>query len=278
MVSDRDSRSRRKDNDGISAESTISRRHTLQAGVVTAVSLSGCLGDGFSVGDDTADSGDGAAEEPTDDADSDEEDDASPDDDPLATVYAYLEAAVDEDLERMSELSHSDNPVDPAAWVEEGWEFRGGGDEEALEAVEMEVVDDDATLEDVFELEGAAFWFDEEELAETLEGEDVATVEIVAEEPTEDDMVWLLATEDGDWRYLFAAEIDDTPDDPEEAFDEQIEDEDDDVVVEIDWEYDSPTSDVPQAAVEITEERGVEANRIEIDTTIEGRGESPYGA
>ncbi|SDR18632.1 hypothetical protein [Natronobacterium texcoconense] len=271
MVSDRDSPSQRSDSDESTADSTISRRHALQAGIVTTVSLSGCLGDGFAV-----DSGDDS-DTGTDDGDeSTEEGDPYPDDGPLATVYAYLEAAVDEDLDRMSELSHSDNPVDPAAWVEEGWEFRGGGDEEALEEVEMEVRDDDATVEDVFELEGAEFWFEEEDLAETLEGEELATVEVGAEEPTEDDMIWVLATEDGDWRYLFAAAVDDTPDDPEEAFDEPIEDEDDDVVVEVDWEYDSPRSDVPQAAVEITEERGVEANRIEIETTIEGASTGAY--
>jgi len=40
-------------------------------------------------------------------------------------------------------------------------------------------------------------------------------------------MVWVMAPEDGEWRYLFAAAIDDTPDDPEEAFEEPIEDEDD---------------------------------------------------
>lgn len=307
MVPDGDDTLQSSDADRTAATATVSRRRALQAGLVTVVPLAGCVGNespstpGGS--DDETETDDGDADEPetptSDDEakddhaedgeteddqaedgepedDSDAEDDPDPGEDPLAVVHAFLKAAVEEDVDRMSELSHSRNPLDPAVWIEDGWEFRGGGDEEDLEAVETEITDDDAAVEDVFELEGADFWFEKEGLAETLDGADVATVEVVAEGPTEDDMAWMLATEDGEWRYLFSAPIDDTPDDPEEAFEEPIEDEDDDVVVEIDWEYDSPTSDVPQAAVVLTDERGVDANRIEIESTIEGASTGAY--
>ena len=274
MVSDRDNTLQASDTNR-TAESTVSRRRLLQSGLVTTVLIAGCLDDDPS-SDPSNESGsdDELGEQTTDDeAENDgdtEEDDSDSDDNPLSVVYAFLEAAVEEDVDQMSELSHSHNPLDPAAWVEDGWEFRGGGDEEEIEEIEAEVIDSDATVTDLFELEGAEFWFEKEEFAETLDDADMAMVEITAEDPTEDDMVWMLATEDGEWRYLFAASVDDTPDDPEEAFEEPIEDEDDDVVVEIDWEYDSPTSDVPQAAVVLTDERGIDANRIEIESTIEG--------
>ncbi len=280
MVSDRNYPLRSGNGNRITESVTVSRRRALQAGLITALSLSGCL-DNESSADPNDTSDNESGEETTDDetennADADQEDDTDPDDGPLSAVRAFLQAAVDEDIDQMSEVSHSLNPLDPAAWVEDGWEFSGGGDDEELEEIEMDVIDDDATVADVFELEGAEFWFDEEELDETLDGADMATVEVTAEDPTEDDMVWMMATEDGEWRYLFAAPIDDTPDDPEEAFEEPIEDENDDVVVEIDWEDDSSTSDVPQAAVVITEERGIDANRIEIESTIEGASTGAY--
>jgi len=191
-------------------------------------------------------------------------------------VRAFLQAAVDEDIEQISDISHSRNPIDPAEWVEDGWEFSGGGNEEEIEDIEMEVVDDDATVADLFESAGAEFWFEEDELTETLEGSDMALVEVGGEDPTEDNVVWMMATEDGDWRYLFAAPVDETPDDPEEAFEEPIEDENDDVVVAIDWEHDSSTNDVPQAAVVMTDERGVDANRIRVESTIEGASAEVY--
>ncbi|MCL9817748.1 hypothetical protein [Natronocalculus amylovorans] len=281
MVSKKNNPSQSGDSNQITKSVTVSRRRAVQAGLITAFSLSGCLtteppADESDLGDNEVDSSsDEPREETTDDGTEDNTDeyqdnDTYPGSGPLFAVRTFLQAAVDEDIDQMSEVSHSRNPLDPAAWVEDGWEFRGGGDEQELDEIEMEVIDDDATIADVFELEGAEFWFEEEDLDETLDGEDLATVEVIAEDPTEDDMVWMMATEDGEWRYLFAAAIDDTPDDPEEAFEEPIEDENDDVVVEINWDHESATSDVPQAAVVITEERGVDANRIRIESTIEG--------
>ncbi|ELY45646.1 hypothetical protein [Natronorubrum bangense] len=277
MVLDRDDTLQTSDVDRTTGLAVVSRRRALQVGLVTAVSLAGCLDnesssdptDGSSDESDSNGDSDEPEEEATDD-DAETEESSDVDNDRLSVVYAFLEAAVEEDLDRMSELSHSHNPLDPAAWAEDGWEFRGGGDEEDLEGLDAEVVDDDATVEDVFELEGAEFWFEEETLTETLDGENVAAAEVTVDDPTEDDTIWMLATEDEEWRYLFAAPVDDTPEDPEEVFEEPIEDENDDVVVEIDWEYDSPTSDIQQAAVVLTDERGVDANRIEIESTIEG--------
>lgn len=260
-------------------EPTISRRGALGASVVATISLSGCL-DSLS----PASSDDGGDETPNERTDSttNETDDpnasenSGPDEDPAAVVTTYLEAALDEDLDRMSELTHSRNPIDPAALVEEGWEFLGGGDEADLERIEIDVVKDNAVVEDVLELEGAEYWFEDDEVREELAAERLARVEITGEEPGSNDAVWILATEGGEWRYLFQAPLDETPENPEELFEEPIEDEDNDVVVDIDWEYESEMSDVPQAAVELTDERGISANRIEIESTIEGASTGAY--
>jgi len=281
MVSEKNNLLKSGDSKRFTKSTTVSRRRAVQVGLITAFSLSGCLtneppADQNGSSDNEVDSSSDEQRDETtdneteDNADENQDNDTDPSDGPLSAVRTFLQAAVDEDIDQMSEVSHSHNPLDPAVWVEDGWEFRGGGDEEDLDEIEMEVIDDDATIADVFELEGAEFWFEEEDLDETLDSEDLATVEVTAEDPTEDDMVWVMATEDGEWRYLFAAAIDDTPDDPEEAFEEPIEDENDDVVVEINWDHESATSDVPQAAVVITEERGIDANRIKIESTIEG--------
>jgi len=284
MVLDRINSLQSGDVDDPTKTTTISRRRALQVGLITVGSLAGCLNTESST-DPNNGSGNGSDSDELDerttdndteeqavdnDAETEEEEGSSLDDNPENVVYEFLEAAVEEDLEQMSELSHSRNPLDPAAWVEDGWEFRGGGDEEDLEGLNAEVIDDDLTVEDIFELEGAAFWFEADELTDTLEGEAIVSIAVTVDDPTEDETVWILATEDGEWRYLFAASIDDTPDDPEEVFEEPIEDENDDVVVEIDWEYDSQTSDIPQAAVVLTDERGIDVNRIEIESTIEG--------
>ena len=254
------------------SDTRFSRRRLISAGIVAAaVPLAGC----------TAGETD-SSDEPTDESDTqnetDVDDEASPEemtepdadvDDAEAVVRQYLLAAVEEDIDRMSELAHSQNPLDPAMWVDDGWEFRGGGDEEELDNLETAVIDDDATVDDVFELEGATFWFDNEELADDLDSERLVVIELTADDPTEDDMHWIIATEDDNWRYLFGAPVDSTPENPEELFEEPIEDENNDVVVSVDWDHDR-AGDVPQAAVELTDERGVEANRIEIETTIEG--------
>lgn len=261
---------------------TCSRRRLLVGGIAAGgISLAGCTSDEPS---STSEAGDGASEpthEETTEQGAAGEDTPNDEDtdetlaDAERVVTEYLLAAVEEDVDRMSELAHSRNPLDPVMWIESGWEFRGGGDEEELDTLETEIIDEEASIDDVFELEGASFWFEREELADELDAERLVTIELRVDDPTEDDMHWVIATENDEWRYLFGAPIDSTPENPEELFEEPIEDENNDVVVGIDWEHDR-MGDVPQAAVELTDERGIDASRIEVETTIEGASSSVF--
>ena len=154
MVLDRDAPLQPSDGDRLTESTTVSRRRALHVGLVPIVSIAGCLnteslGDPTDGGGDESDnddeSDDSEGNATNDDADTEGES-ADPEEELLSVVYAFLEAAVEEDLDRMSELSHSNNPLDPAVWTEDGWEFRGGGDEEDLKGIDAEVVNDDATV------------------------------------------------------------------------------------------------------------------------------------
>ncbi|QFU84382.1 hypothetical protein [Natronorubrum aibiense] len=257
----------------------LSRRSALRVGlVVSVVPLAGCTSEemnGTSPNNTTTN--DEQNEDGNQSNDGEEVNKIDPDETFVAVIETYLQAAVEGDLDTMSEVSHSLNPLDPAAWVEGGWEFRGSDGDENVGEYNIELRTENGTVADLLELEGAKFWFERDELTAELDGEDIAVLEVHPEDPTEGEAnVWVLATEDGEWKYLFSAPIDDTPDDPEEAFEEPIEDENSDVVEEIDWEYDSPTSDVPQAAVVLTDERGVDAGRIRAESTIAGASTEAY--
>lgn len=252
----------------------LSRRSALRVGLVASVvPIAGCTSDGVDDGSSNNTTTDDGQNKDGDEKDAE----TDPDEQFVAVIETYLQAATEEDIETMSEVSHSLNPLDPAAWVEDGWEFRGSDEDEEIGEYDIEVRTEDGSIDDVLALEGAKFWFERDDLTAELDGEDIALLEVHPEDLTEGEAnVWVLATEDGEWKYLFSAPIDDTPDDPEEAFEEPIEDANGDVVEEIDWEYDSPTSDVPQAAVVLTDERGVDAGRIRAESTIAGASTEAY--
>lgn len=184
-------------------------------------------------------------------------------------IDAYVEAAANEDTETIAELTHSSNPFDPAQMEEEGWEFQGGGEAGDYDA---EVVTEDGSIEDVLELEGAEFWFSEDHLEDEIGGEEIATVELEsADDPAT--AVWVLVTEDDEWRVFYIGEVDDTPDDPREVFEAEIIDEDDTVVEEVDWEFEQEngfSDDVEWARVRLTDDPGLEAERVVVESTIEG--------
>lgn len=243
-----------------------SRRRVLHGGAAAVtLGLAGCLGD-----DDD--------DEPSEEVDGGDEDrdDDDLEDDLLGVVESYLEAAATEDLETMDELSHELNPLNPALWVEEdGWEFEGG-DPDDLEDLELEseVAVEDGTVEDVLELEGTEFWFERDDLEEELGDADVARLDIdVEEEPTSK---WVLVSEDEEWEILYMAEDEEDEDlELEDVREEQIIDEDEDVLEEIDWEYEPPEfsdpgESVDQAQVILTDERGVDADRVRVESSVAG--------
>lgn len=292
-MSNRETRSPpRRDDDRPTSTPALARRQLLVGGA-TAVSLAvaGCL-DGTADTDETETDDEPETDTTADDdADDDNADEADDDGDETATeaevrevVDSYLEAAAAGDLDTIDELSHSLNPLNPAAWVEDGWEFQGGDDEDVGE-YDLEVVVEDGTVDDVLEIEGAEFWFAEVDLDLEVGDEEIAVVEIDGDEPADGTGLWALATEDGEWRVLMQGEVDDTPDDPEEAFEEEIIDENEDVVEEIDWAYeqdgadsgDDLLGDVEWAQVAFTDEPGIEADTVRVESTIEGASSEVYG-
>lgn len=257
----------------------LSRRSALRIGLAASVvPLAGCTSEGVDDGSsNNATTDDGNQSNDVEEGNAEKVAETDPDEQFVAVIDTYLQAATEEDIETMSEISHSLNPLDPAAWVEDGWEFRGSDEDEEIGEYDIEVRTEEGSIDDILALEGVKFWFERDDLTAELDNEDIALLEVHPEDSTEGEAnVWVLATEDGEWKYLFSAPIDDTPDDPEEAFEEPIEDANGDVVEEIDWEYDSPTSDVPQAAVVLTDERGVDAGRIRAESTIAGASTEAY--
>lgn len=269
----------------------LRRRRLLGAGTAaTIAAVAGCLSDDDPSDDEgnETDEPDGADGDPDGDGDADEGNEADDETELFEAIDAYLEAAADSDTDALADVIHSASPLHPEAWEEDSWEFQGGTEDgEDVDPFEGEVVTADGTVEDILEFESASFWFEEEQLREEIGDEDIALVEAdddwlaangdPASEADLESATWVLVTEDDEWRVFFiGAEEAEPPANPEEAFEEEIIDEDDDVVEEIDWEYDSPTSDVPQAAVVLTDSRGIDAERVRVESTIAGGRNEAY--
>ncbi|ADD06148.1 uncharacterized protein Nmag_2589 [Natrialba magadii ATCC 43099] len=311
-MSQRPTHSPRGTDDRSTTPTLRSRRSVLSGGAAVAtIAMAGCLDEQSTGGDDNDDNGssddDGNADDGNGDGTSRESEETQQEeleDELFAVLDAYFEAAAEGDLEAIDDVMHSLNPLNPAQWEEDGWEYQGG-DGEVPSPFEGEIVTADGTVDDVLELEGAEFLFMETDLEAELADDQLALVradedwleqaEAVADDDDDDSVgvdydfeeepevtTWALATEDDEWRLLFmGAEEEEPPEDPTEAFEEEIIDEDQDVVAEIDWEHeqDQPEDqddehghldDVEMARVEFTDEPGIEADAVRAESTIDG--------
>jgi len=190
-----------------------------------------------------------------------------------AVVEDFLDAAAAEDTDALADVLHAASPLHPDHWDDEDWEFQGDEYEDAG-SVEVGDVTDDATVADVYGLEAVDFWFDSEShLEDELGSADLALADVDVEGfDVEEQDVWVFATADEEWRLFFVTTEDDTPEDPEEAFEEPIRDEDHDVVAAVDWDYEQEDApdDGEWARVELTDSPGVEADAVRIESTIAG--------
>lgn len=242
-------------------------------GTIGTAALAGCLGDVDTIVGDENGSNDGTES----DDDGSEEDEKSEGDngsnsdtEVVAAVDAYFEAAAAEDTDALAEIVHSSSPLHPSGWEEDGWEFSGG---EEIDAYDTDVVTTDGSIEAIRELESAEFWFQETDLEDEIGDADIALVDVDGDGSDADEPErWVLVTEDDEWRVFFRGVVDDTPEDPEEAFEEPIEDEDNDVVADIDWDFEQEggTDETEWARVDLTDSPGIEAETVRIESTIAG--------
>lgn len=255
---------------------TVERRSYLTAAGGTALALlAGCL--------DESDT-----DEPTDD-DPDESDEA--DSGPEAAVRSYLEAAGDQDDDALAEAAHSASFLYSTARDGSGVEYPFGSadgidDFDDLESFESEVRTADASSDDILAFDGMAYVFDEETLEDDLGDEETALVWTEAEyrDPEVNGAlvtrrtIWVVATDaesdagapesdadDDRWVVYWISELTETISDLEAAFEPPITDEDDDVVAEVDWDYDEKS-----AAVVLTDSPGRDAETVRIESTIDG--------
>jgi len=177
------------------------RTYLVTAGIGTSFLLAGCLSDGPS--DDESD---------VDETDLDN-DESEPENEPTPeqVIGAYLEAAQAEDSDAMVEVVHSASPLRDLLTDPE-WEFESDGSAD-LDALETETVTADGSVEDVRGLEGAAFWFEDDDLEDEIGDEEITLVhaELDGEESTGQTGVYALVTEDDEWRIFWVGSEDDTP-------------------------------------------------------------------
>ncbi|ELY94338.1 hypothetical protein C482_18557 [Natrialba chahannaoensis JCM 10990] len=276
--------------------------------------MAGCL-DGQQSSEDengSVDDEDSSGDDTSGESDESEQDELE--DELFAVLDDFFEASAEGDLEAIDDVMHSLNPLNPAQWEEDGWEYQGGNGE-VPSPFEGEIVIADGTVDDVLELEDATFWFAEIDLeaeigdeqialvradegwleaeAETLaadgsgetsegdEDEDEVGVSYDFDDDEIEEITWALVTEDDEWRLLFMGTEDEVPEDPTEVFEDEIIDEEQDVIANIDWEYeqdDQPEDaeendffdDIELARVEFTDEPGLEADAVRAESTIEG--------
>ena len=249
------------------------RRYLAAAGALGIAGFAGCFGDEGDDGDEgTSDGDDGVTGESN--GDDDGESDAGPAADPVETIDAFLEAAVAEDVDAMDELLHGSSPLRDLLATQGPPEFE---DVDDLERGETAVVVEDASAEDVLELEGASMFVDRDALETVVADEDVVVVETDLETSAalEGD-TWVLATEDDEWRVFWVGSRAETPADPAEAFDDPLEDDANDVVADLEYgvepadDVDDEFSDADFARVTLTDSPGIDADAVLIESTIAG--------
>lgn len=251
---------------GMALRATDRRTVLVAAGTAVSTLLAGCSEVSSQLTDDDGNESDDANE-------SDDGTASGPDEETARTVIEdYLDAAAAGDTEAMAAVLHTSSPLHPDHWDDSEWEFQTGPYED-VGGVTVDQVNAEATASDVADLEGADLWFPDEELDDAIGSGEVATVDAAVEGlDTEPQNVWVLVTEDGEWQLFLISARDDTPEDPEEALEEPIRDEDGDVVERVDWDYDQedPQVDGEWARVVLTEDPGVEADAVRIESTIAG--------
>ncbi|MFA9503156.1 hypothetical protein ACERIM_10270 [Natrinema sp. H-ect1] len=242
------------------------RTYLVTAGIGTSSLLAGCLSDGPS--DDESDGDD----EPDPDG-GESEPESEPDHEQV--IETYLEAAQAEDPDAMAAVVHSASPLQ-GLLTDPEWEFESSGSAD-LDALETEVVTADGSVADVRELEGAEFWFAESDLEAEIDDAEIVLVRAELDDAAVGDSagVYALVTEGDEWKIFWIESEDDTPEDPEEAFEPEIIDTDDDVVERIEWGVDavnapegSDSDTGYYARVHLTDEPGRKADLIRIESTI----------
>ena len=246
------------------------RTYLVSSGIGASALLAGCI-DEFTVGDSNDDEPNDGDDEPG----------------PETAIDAYLEAAADEDVDAAAEAVHSASPL--RELIEEDGELDDVDPDDlaALSREESEVVVEDAGVEAFMNLEGGPLFFEENDLEELLAAEEAVVIEAtITPEHVVDADRWAVVTDDGEWRVFWTGEDDEPPENPEEAFDEPIADEDGDVVAEIDYDVDpvddpddsdDPVWDGAWAQVVLTDSPGIEADAVRIESTIAGSEFETYG-
>lgn len=279
------------------------RSYLATAGATVSTVLAGCTEQFTSDADDTDDSADDTDETPvngSDDApaepdDADEQasdpddggddvpaddDDAGDDDgafaapEPADAIEAYVAAANAEDETAIAETMHSESPLNPEN-LEIGFGFEPFDE---VDPAELSLVgtDRDATVEDILELEQAALWFEDVDLAEKLGDVElaIATAETGDAEIDGELDTWVLVVEDDHWRVFFVGTDEIAEPDPEEVFEDPIEDAENLVVADVTWDVepyvDDFETDDPLVEVEYTESPGIEADTVRAETAIAG--------
>lgn len=249
------------------------RTYLVTAGIGASSLLAGCLGDEAS--------DDGSDPDAENDGNTDETG-SEPDPEPIITTY--LEAAQADDTEAMVEVVHGASPLQELLTDPE-WEFQSDGTTD-LDGLETDVITDDGSVADVRELEGAAFWLADADLEAEIGDEEIMLVRVSldGEESIGQTGVYALVTEDDEWKVFWVGGEDDTPENPEAAFEPEIIDTENDVVERIEWDVDAvdapEDSDIETgeyARVHLTDSPGLEADLIRIESTVAGAEFEFYG-
>ena len=194
------------------------------------------------------------------------------DGEPVAAIEAYFAAVAAGDTEALRETVHSESPF--VSTIEAG-EVTFPETQPSFDPDTAETVGADPTTSEIREFEAAGFVFDDGGLDAALADRSGVLVE-AASEPTNLAIgeTWVLLPDSGEWRVFWVGRRPDVPENPSDVFDPEIVDTDHDVVAEVDWEYEQDTdgavSDVEWAKVVLTDNPGIEAEAIRIESTIEG--------
>ncbi|MEY7851341.1 hypothetical protein AB7C87_19330 [Natrarchaeobius sp. A-rgal3] len=242
------------------------RTYLTAAGTGVSALLAGCVSNFSATLNDNFDN-------PQTEGEPDEESyDNESENDPVDVIDAHLTAHVDQDEKRLVETVHDESPLqelftDDEAELEEI---------DSAERRRTETVTRDVSTADVWTLEHAEALFEEDEISDLLDDENARLIEVeIGQSETTEEDTWFLVTEGAEWKVFWIGNQREIPDDPEEAFEDEITDDENAVVETIEYDLDLDEKDEvgsrqDYARVYFTDTPEIDADRVEVETTIGG--------
>lgn len=196
-------------------------------------------------------------------------------DTPQDIIEAYVAASNTANEDAISEVMHSEAPINPENLEGIGFNFEPF---DTIEPADVDVIEIQEAVEpsDILELELGPFWFNDADLDTVIGDEELVfvTVETGESEIDREHDTWVLVTDDERWTVFFIStdELDDRS--LEDVREPAVIDEEETVVAHVEWDVEPYVDDFevddPLVEVQLTDSPDVDAETVRFETAVAG--------